>query len=185
MLFRLSLRVFIVGLLVLSSLWVADTFLPIFYSMVFPPRDIHGIVLALEHRGNASPGMATTVAEQVIAQAGPMRKAWQVGYHSEVSATWQLHKSHTDRTTQVAYVAWFQKLSKPTLILIERSETDGVVQGYRINEGEPMGYVRGYGLPLAVFVFSLVVFLRRKSPMFKESDDSSGDISQPAQNSRP
>ena len=182
MLLRLSLRVFIIGLLVFSSLWLADVFLPVLYSMLFPPRDIHRIVQALEQRGTAPAGMATTIAGQILAQAGPMRKAWQIGYHTSVSATFQFHNSHTERTTQVAYVAWFAKLPKPTVLLIERSEVDGALQGYRINEGEPMDFVRGYGLPLAVFAFSLVVFFRRNSPMFKEGDDNSADVSQPAQN---
>jgi hypothetical protein len=176
-LFRLSLRVFIIGLLVLSSLWVGATFVPVLYSMVFPPRDIHDIVRALEQRGNAPPGMATTVAEQIIAQAGPMQKALQVGYHSEVSARLQLNNSHTTRTTQVSYVAWFQKIPKPILLLIERSETDGVLQGYQINEGAPMSLIGSFAFPLAVFAFALFLFLRRNSPMFRGSDGNSADAS--------
>jgi hypothetical protein len=108
-------------------------------------------------------------AGEIIAEAGPLRRALQVGYHSEVSATFQLNNSHASRTTQVAYIAWFQKSPKPILLLVERTETDGVLQGYRINQGAPMSLVGGAAFPLVFFAFSLVLFLKRKSAMFRHT----------------
>jgi hypothetical protein len=169
MLFRLSLRIFIIGLLVLSSFWVAATFLPVLYSVLFPPHDIQGIVRALEGKGGAPPGPATTVVEEIRALAGPLRRAWQVGYHSEVSATFQVNNSHTSRTTQASYIAWFQKNPKPILLLVERTETDGVLQGYRINQGAPLSLVGSFAYPLVLFAFSLVLFLKRKSAIFVDT----------------
>jgi hypothetical protein len=166
MLVRLSLRVFIIGLLALSSLWVAAGFLPLVYSMLFPPRDIQQIVRALEGKGNAPPGPATTVVEEMLGLAGPLRRALQVGYHVEVSATFRLNNSHTTRTTQLSYIAWFQKIPGPMLLLVERTETDGVLESYQINQGAPMSLIGSYASPLLVFAFSLVLFLKRKSPMF-------------------
>jgi hypothetical protein len=168
MFFRLSLRVFIIGLLMLSSLWVAATFLPIVYSMLFPPQDIQEIVRALKTQGNAPPVAATMVA-QTIASVGPLQRTLQIGYYSGVSATLHVHDSHTSGTKQVAYIAWFQKLPKPMLLLITRSETDGVLQGYRLDEGAPMSFVPGYSFPLVMFAFSLFLFRRRKSPMLTDT----------------
>lgn len=169
MLFRLSLRVFIIGLLVLSSLWVAATLLPVLYSVLFPPRDIQVIVRALEGKGSPPPGPGTTVVTETMAEAGPLRRALQVGYHTEVSATFRLNNSHTSETTQVSYVAWFQKIPKPILLLVERTEMDGVLQGYRINQGAPMSLVGSLAFPLVVFAFSLVLFLKRNSAMFRDA----------------
>jgi hypothetical protein len=168
MFFRLSLRIFVIGLLVLSSLWVVATFLPILYSMLFPPRDIQEIVRALKAQGNA-PQEAATIVEETIASVGPLQRTLQVGYHTGASVTLRHNDSHTSRTTQVAYVAWFQKIPKPILLLITRSETDGVFQSYRLDEGAPMSLVRGYAFPLVTFAFSLFLFRRRKSPMLRDT----------------
>jgi hypothetical protein len=92
----------LIGLLVLSSLWVVITFLPLLYSILFPPRDIQEIVRALEERGTVSPQIATAVQE-TIASTGPLRRAVQVGYYSESRRHFTLtlrvrpegHKCHT------------------------------------------------------------------------------------------
>ncbi len=169
MFFRLSVRMFVIGLLVLSSLWVAATFLPILYSVVSPPRDIRDIVLALETRASAPPDARATV-EQTIASAGPLRRALQVGYYSGYAATLRHNNSHASRTIQVAYVAWFQNIPKPILLLITRSETDGVFQGYQLEEGAPMSLVGGYAFPLMTFALALVLFRRRRSRMLVDTD---------------
>ena len=81
----------------------------------------------------------------------------------------QHNNSHSTRKTQVAYVAWFQKLPKPILLLITQSETDGVFQGHRLVEGEPMSLVGGYAFPLVIFAFSLPLFRLRKSRILTET----------------
>lgn len=159
MFFRLSLRVFVIGLLVLSSLWVLLGFVPIMYSIVFPPRDLQEIVRALEVRGTVSP-QAAAIVQQTIDSAGTLRRAVRVGYHVQASATLNVKSSHSSKTTQVAYVAWFQNLSKPILLLIERSETDGVFQSYRIDEGAPMSLVGAYAYPLIALGLSLYLVRR-------------------------
>jgi hypothetical protein len=64
----------------------------------------------------------------------------------------------------VSYVAWFQKIPKPMLLLITRSEKDGVIQSYQFDQGEPMSLVGAYAFPLLTFGFSLYLVRRRKSP---------------------
>jgi hypothetical protein len=159
MFFRLSLRVFVIGMLVLSSLWLLLGFVPILYSIVYPPRDLEAIVRALEVRGTAPP-QAAAIVQQTIASAGTLRRGVRIGYHVEASATLNVKSSHSSKTTQVAYVAWFQNLSKPILLLIERSETDGVFQSYGIGEGAPMSLVGAYAYPLIAFGVSLFLVRR-------------------------
>jgi hypothetical protein len=111
MFFRPSLRIFLIGPLVLSSLWVVLTFLPILYSIMFPRRNIQEIVRALESRGDAPPD-ARAAVEESISSDGLLRRTVQVGYYSGASAILQHNNPHSTRKTQVAYVAWFQKRPK-------------------------------------------------------------------------
>lgn len=161
MFFKLRYGTFVIGFLVISSLWMAVTFLPVLYSIAFPPRDLRQIMLALESGGD-SPSVASPAVAEVVASAGFARRAIPVGYYSGVSATLKHNDSHTDRTIQVSYVAWFQKMPHPILLLITRSETDGVLEEYRIDEGAPMSLVRAYALPMDMFVFSLFLYRRRR-----------------------
>jgi hypothetical protein len=172
MLFKLSLKMFLIGLLVLSSLWVCIIFFPVLYSILSPPRDIQDVLHALEMRGSAPPDAAVAV-QQATAVAGPLRKAWQVGYYSGATGTLQLNASHISKRIQVSYLAWFQNLPKPIVLLISRSEADGGRQSYRINEGTPMSLVIGYSRPLVMFAFSLYL-VRRNRNATQPVDEISG-----------
>jgi len=143
------------------------TFLPVVYSLFFPPRDIQQIVRALEMREKLPPQL-DSLAQQMIAQVGPLKRALQIGYHVGVSETIRYHASHSSKTTQVSYIAWFQKLPKPILLLIMRNETDGVVDSYDIEQGAPMSVVGALAAPVLTFAFSLFLVWKRKSPMLAE-----------------
>jgi hypothetical protein len=162
MFLKLRPRTFAIGLLVFSSLWVAATLLPLLYSVFFPPGDLRGIVRALEMRGTAPP-QATAIVQQTIAEAGPLRRAVQVGFYSGIAATFRLHASHYTKKTQVSYLAWFQKIRKPLILVIDRYESDGVLH-YEIAEAEggPVGFARLYVLPLLALGVSLYLVRRRK-----------------------
>lgn len=159
----MSIRAFGIGLLALSSLWAAVTFLPILYSVVSPPRDLQQVICALEMRCSAPPEAAATV-QAAVAAAGPLRRALQVGYYSGVTATLGLNASHASRRTQLSYVAWFQNIPKPMLLVVSRAESDGVFEGYRIGEGEPRSLIVGYASPLLLFAFSLYLMRRKSVP---------------------
>ena len=157
---KLRLRTFSIGLLVFSSLWVTMTVFPLLYSVLFPQRDLQDILYALELRRTAPP-QAATIVQRTIAAAGPLRGAVQVGYYSGITATFQLNASHRSKKTQVAYLAWFQKIPKPFILVINRYESGGVLQGYEIDEDHPMSFVRGYGLPLLALGGSLYLVLKK------------------------
>jgi hypothetical protein len=166
MFFRLSFRVFVIAFLIFSIGWVAATFLPVLYSIVFPPADIRQIVRALELRSEASPNTANAV-EEIIDQVGPLQRAIPVGYYRGISATLHYNDSHIGKTTQVSYVAWFQKTPRPTLLLITKSERDGVLSGYQLEEGAAMSLVVTYALPLVMLTFSFLLLKSRNWQRFK------------------
>jgi hypothetical protein len=93
------------------------TFLPLLYSLVLPNVNLLGVVSALEERGTPPPESATLV-QQVIASAGALTKAIEVGYYSGETTTFHLSGSRASekvKVLQVTYVAWFQRRPKPLL----------------------------------------------------------------------
>ncbi|MGA2002024.1 MAG: hypothetical protein ABSG70_01505 [Terriglobales bacterium] len=161
MFFKLKGRRLAIGLLVLSSLWASATIIPLLYSLVFPNEGLEGVVMALEGRTTASPE-AVAVVQETLAAAGPLRRAMQVAYYSQVTATVRHGQTQTSRMKQVLWIAWFEKLSKPILLVITQFESEGVLK-YAISEGELISIVRGYGFPLLAFGFSLYLVRRKKS----------------------
>ena len=151
----------------LSGLWVANVYGLLVYSVLSPKPDLQDIVHALEGHGTPPPQVLAAV-HGTIASAGILQRAIQVGYYTKVTGTFQLNASHTTRQTQVAYLAWFQRLSKPTILVINRYQTDGGLQEYEIGEGEIGGIARGFGLPLLALAFSIFVVWKRRSPLLSD-----------------
>jgi hypothetical protein len=104
--------------------------------------------------------MAAPAVQQINAQVGILRKAFRVGYHVGASAALSAKGSNTSKTVQISYIAWFEKRPAPMLLLVERSESNGAVQEYDIEEGAPMSLVAAYAYPLVFFAFSLFVARR-------------------------
>jgi hypothetical protein len=50
------------------------------------------------------------------------------------------------------------------LLRVSRSDSDGVFEGYRVGEGEPMSLIVGYAKPLLLFAFSLYLVRRKNNP---------------------
>lgn len=167
MFFKLRLRTFWIVLLVLSGVWVADVFGPLIYSVLSPKADLQDIVHALEGHG-APPPQVSAAVQGTIASAGTLQRAIQLGYYSGVTATFQLNASHTTRKTQVSYLAWFQKLPKPTILIINRYQTDGGSQNYEIGEGDIGSFARVLGFPLLALAFLIFVVRKRDSPLHND-----------------
>jgi hypothetical protein len=157
-------------LIVLSSLWMCATFLPLLYFVLFPNDDLRGVVRALEERG-AAPPEAAAVVQETTAAVGSLTKALPVAYYSGVTATVRVNGSQTSKKKQASYIAWFQRHPKPLLLLITRYEGEGGQTVYQLNEGEPMFMVRGYALPVLAFAVSLFLVRRKKSPISPTTTD--------------
>ena len=163
MVFKSSRPTYAIILFVLSSLWMCGVFLPFLYSVMFPNKDLQGVVYALEERGTA-PQEAIAVVQETIATAGPLTRAMPVAYYSGMTTTVRVSGSQTSKVKQASYVAWFQRRLKPLLLLIAVHEGEQGQKVYEINEGEPMFMVRGYTLPVLVFGVSLFLVRRRNPP---------------------
>jgi hypothetical protein len=160
MIFRPA-RILWIVLLVFSSLWVALIYFSLLYAVMFPPSDLQEIVRALETRG-PSPSQADTVVQRAIAADGPLRRAVRVGYYSGV-VTNEHTSSQKMKMTEVRYLAWFDGLPSPILLVLQRYENAGGLQGYAIESGKPLRLVPAFALPLFALVFSIYTVSKKKS----------------------
>lgn len=158
MFLKLSNRAAPAALLILSSLWMALIIIPFFYSLLFPNADIKHVVLALEGREILSGDLGRLV-KQITGSVGHLRRAIQVTASSSVK--YKLVEPRTTKTTQVSYVAWFEKKSKPLLFVVTRTEVDGSSVAIRTDEGN-FGDLRLYVLPTLFMAFSLYWWLGQK-----------------------
>jgi hypothetical protein len=175
MFMKLKLRTFWILLLVLSSLWVAAVFGPLLYSVLSPTADLWAIVHALQGRG-APPPQATVAVQEALEGGGRLGRAIQVGHYTGVAVTFQNGVSHTMRRTEDSYLASFQKIPRPILLIVRRYEVDGGLRGYEVGSAEATSLIRPYALPLLAWAFSLYLVRKRRSPLL--SDPAS--ISDPA-----
>jgi hypothetical protein len=161
-----SRRTYAIIVLALSSFFLCATFLPLLYSFAVPNKDLQGVISALEERGTPPPE-SEKVVQQVLAAAGPLRKATQIGYWWGGTTTYHLKGSQPTekiKASQATYIAWFQKRPKPMFVAITRYERDGGEKAYRIEEADPVVLVRGYSLPVLLFGGSLFLARKRKTP---------------------
>ncbi len=162
MFLRLSSRAAPAVLLVLSSFWMVAAVFPLFYSLLFPNADIRHIVRALEGRELLRPEL-TPLLEPMTSSGGRLKRAIQVAVYWGASAEQKIGESHTTKTTEVSYLAWFAKRSKPTILIVTRTEIDNSQIRFDIDEGNPSGTLRFYLLRSVVLGFSVCWFLRRRS----------------------
>jgi hypothetical protein len=160
MLTRWSSRATPILFLVLSSLWVAATTFPLFYSLLFPNADIEHTVRALEGRETLSGDMAHLV-QQVTGSVGRLKRAIQIAAY--FSAEYKVRAPRTTKTAQVSYLAWFEERPKPTILVVTRTEVDDSSVSVRTDEGSLLGALRVYLLPAAALAFSVYRFRRKRS----------------------
>ena len=117
-------------LFVISIVWAAAIDGPVVYSFLFPSHDIQQIIRAFEGRETLDSNLAP-LSQAVTGSAGLMRRAVLVGAYWHVSADYNVKESHTTRTTQLAYLAWFEKRNEPTILIVTRAEVDGSKLRYK------------------------------------------------------
>jgi len=168
MLPKLRLQTFWIVLLVLSFLWVAGVFGPFLYSLIAPTQDISAIVRALQGRESA-PAKSGDIVQQVIAQAGPLGRAIQVGHLASASVVLQNGTSHAMTKVSDTFIAWFRKFPKPILLVVRRYTEDGALKRYEIDSSDSVGQlIRACVLPLAALAVSLYLVRKRKSPLLSD-----------------
>jgi hypothetical protein len=167
MFLRLSYRAAPVVFLVLSSLWAAGTYFPFFYSLAFPNQEIQHLVGALEGREAARQEL-TSLVQGIVDSSGHLRRAIRVGAYYGASAEYKLEESHTVKETRFAYLAWFEKRSKPTILIVNLSEIDASVLRFNIRETHLIPLARNLLLPILSLAFSLYWYRRRYTFLHKE-----------------
>jgi hypothetical protein len=161
MFLKLSGRAVPLVLLSVFSLWMAAFILPLFYSLLFPNADMQHIVRAFEGKETLRADLAPLA--KATDSVGQLKRAIQVGAYWGASAEYKHGESHTTKTKQVSYLAWFEKRSsRPTVLILTRAETDGSDVRFYVNEGNPLGTLRVYLVPAVVFACSLYWFAKRR-----------------------
>lgn len=162
MFWRLNERAVPTFFLVLSGLWTAGTFFPLFYSLAFPNHEIQHLIGALG--GHESPRQElSSFVQNVVSSSGYLTHAIRVTAYYVASAEYNQGKSHTSKETEFSYLAWFEKRPKPTILVVNVTELDAATVRFNVWENEPIGLARILLLPLGSLALSLYWFRRRKT----------------------
>ena len=172
MLRTLSSRTFWIVLLVLTSLWMAATFFPFFYSLVSPAQDLAAIIRALQGQGDP-PSAAVTLVGETLERGGSLDRAIHVGHYSAAYTEYRYRSgasySYTTSRVEDSYIAWFRKVPKPFLLVVRRYKRDGALQGYEIGSSySVISIARAYALPLIAWVVTIYLVRKRKSPLLSD-----------------
>jgi hypothetical protein len=164
---------YVVILFATSVLFMSATFLPFLDSILFPNDEIARFVNALENRGEVplDSENADTVVEQMKSTLGFMNKAIQVGcgYHRMVQYDLKRVKPPIKvSVTEYVYIAWFQKLQKPTLISVALYSSEAGQHAFQIRHADASSVSSSYGIPISLFAVSLFLICRRKSPAHED-----------------
>lgn len=160
MFIRLKGRAVPLVLLVISSLWVVAFVLPLLISFLFPNADIQHIVRAFE--GKETLGEELAPLAKVTNSVGRLKHAIQVAAYWGTSVEYKHGESHTTKTTELSYLAWFEKRPKPMIFIVTRTQIDGSTVRFDTDEGSLLGTVRVYLVPASVFALSLYWFVRTR-----------------------
>jgi hypothetical protein len=174
MFLKLSLRSIWILLFVLSSLWVAAVFGPFLYSVVSPSDDLWAFVHALQGRGVAPP-RATGTVQETLEGEGLLGRAIHIAHYTGGSVTRHFddNVSHTMKTIEDTYIAWFQKIPRPVVLVVRRFDVDGVMQGYEVSSANVTGFlVRGNAPPVLAWAISILLVRKRRSPLLKSPPKS-------------
>jgi hypothetical protein len=166
MFIKLKLQTFWILLLVFSTLWVAVAFGSLLFSVFSPASDVWAIVHAMQGRQDPPP-KAAAVVQTALDGGGRLGRVIHVTHYAAVGATFR-GDSHRMRMTEDSYLAWFQKIRRPILLVLRRYELDGTLQGYEIGSAEATRLVPVYGFPLVAFAVSLYLVRKRKSPLLSD-----------------
>lgn len=124
--------------LMLSSFWGASLFGPLLYSVVSPTEDLRAIVLAMQGHGVPPPEAAGMVRD-AIDQGGQLWRSIHVAHYSGASIILRNNESHTMTKIEDSYLAWFQRVPKPVLLIVRRYKVDGSVRSYEVGSDRAAG----------------------------------------------
>jgi len=156
-----------IALLALSAVWVFSTFGPLFYSLLFPTRDIQDIIRALEGRKTLD-GELVPLVQQVTTSTGKLERAILVNAYWHMSGDYNVKRSQVVKITQLSYLAWFEKRSRSTILIVTRTARNDSELNFAITEGNPFDTLRE-GLPPVLLLTICVLWCWRE---YARSDSS-------------
>lgn len=159
---RISLKTFAIVLLIVSSVWLLARLGPPVYCWFVPPKDFQAVVEALENRGSA-PATAASAVQQTIASAGPLQRALQIGYYYRAEVAIRVNEKHLQKESQASYIAWFPRLQRPILLILQKQQIDNGAEDYQIAQGDPAGLLRGFLLPMLAFIGAIIALRLSRS----------------------
>jgi len=157
MLPKVSSKVAPLLLLILATIWAAAAVLPLLYSLTFPNPTILGVVRTLEGRAETEPEWSNVVHD-TLSTYGQLKHAVPVSAHYEASAEYKFGQSHTSKQTQYAYIASFERYSRPVVIVVNLTVIDGTSRKLVVGETSPSALVENYSLPLVALAGALFWF---------------------------
>jgi len=165
--FKSSRPIYAIILLLVSGFFMCTTFLPFFYSVVFPNENLQGLIAALE--GHKPPPLdSDTVVQQTIAAVGTLKRTIRIGHFYQVTSKVHYAEPRTTEKIEVSQdvnIAWFAKHPEPMLVAFACYVGGDGQKAYGINQVNPLVVVRGYGIPLCFFGISLFLARKRKPPV--------------------
>lgn len=166
-------------LMVASAIWLSVALLPFAYCLAFPNSDVDHILMALRGRETIEGDLGALVG-RMIASMGRVRRALPVGAYLQME--YQGNAEHVTKTRKVSYLVWFEKQSKPTLLVIARSDLGESHYRFDIGAGGGLfAIVRSYALPIIALTGSIFWFLKdRQSGLNTPGHDGGSDLVHPS-----
>jgi hypothetical protein len=94
--------------------------------------------------------------QQTIASAGPLARAVQIGYYYRAQVAIRVNEKHLEKESQASYIAWFPRFQWPILLILQKQQIDDGAEDYQIAQGDPIGLLRGFVVPLLAFIGAIV-----------------------------
>jgi len=134
-------------------------------SLFFPNRDIQHVVGSLRGQETLG-GDLNRLSQEVTSSTGRLNRAIPVGAYWHATRDFSAARSHIVKKNQLMYLAWFEKRSRPTILVVTRTETDGSHLLFNISEEERSTIFWAYFWPVLAVALSLgwLLWTRLRSP---------------------
>jgi hypothetical protein len=159
---KVSARAVPIALLALSSLWLAVYLFPLVFFLLFPATEIRQLTASLKNQ-QAPPQEMEAAQQQIFATAGHLKRAIPVGAFYYGSVEYKLGDWIVSRTTEVSYLAWLDRRSQPTILIITKTKVGNSLIHIHIGEGRPINTARVYAPPLLTFGLCLALYYKRNT----------------------
>ena len=90
-------------------------------------------------------------------------RALQIGYYYRAEVAIRVNEKHLQKESQASYIAWFPRLQRPILLILQKQQIDNGAEDYQIAQGDPAGLLRGFLLPVLAFIGAIIALRLSRS----------------------